>query len=188
MQTFDVISPDVSVLESSIFAGISALAGFLPTMVIYGIIIGFALAVGPGMKDGKIGPLAGVGIGAGAFVFYLLFLIVFTVGGMLLTAGIELAVLRLSGVRHAGYAQAVRAHALSMASYVVGVIPFCSFYVFPIYALVLRIFAIQRLQKVSTGQAAASALVPLAVCCFMVIAVYASAFAAIAAFRQSTLK
>lgn len=180
MQTFDVISPDGTVLESSIFAAISALVGFLPTMLVYGVIIGVALVFGPGMKEGaKIGPLAGAGIGAGAFLFYLLFLMLMVVVSMLLFSGLELAVLRVSGVKHAGYAQAVRSHALSMATYVIGVIPFCGFYVFPIYALVLRIFAIQRLQKVTTGQAAASALVPLGLCCFLGGTAYIGLFAAI---------
>lgn len=166
-QTFDVASPDGSIVESAIFAGISTLVGFLPTLVAYGLIVGVALAFGPGVKDAKVGLLGGAGIGAAAFVFYVLTLMVMSVGSVLVVSGLELLVLRLTGVKTAGYAQAVRAHALSTAAYVIGVLPICGLYVFPIYALVLRIFGIQRLQRVTTGQAAASALVPIGLCCFV---------------------
>lgn len=181
MQTFDVVPGKGTLVESSLYAAISTVVGFAPSILLYALIIGGALAFGPAMKDAKIGVAAGVGIGIGALIFYGIVLIGMTVASVLLFSALELLVLRLTGVKHAGYEEAVRAHALSMASYAIGVIPICGLYVFPIYALVLRIFAIQRMQKVTTGQAAASALVPIGLCCFVGGVSYVGLIAAFAA-------
>lgn len=181
MQTFDVVPGRGTLVDSSLYAGISAVVGFAPSLFVYLVIIGFAMALGPGMKDAKIGMAAGVGIGIGAVLFYGVLLIGMTIASVLLFSALELLVLRLTGVKHAGYDEAVRAHALSMASYAIGIVPICGLYVFPIYALVLRIFAIQRMQKVTTGQAAASALIPIGFCCFVGGVSYVGLIAAFAA-------
>ena len=142
IQTLDAIAPDGQILESTIYAGLSTLAGFVPTLFAYGAIIGLMLAIGPNAKDTTVGLAAGTGIGAAAIFFYVLLLLAMSIGGMLLSAALELIVLRLGGKPQASYSVSVRAHALSMAAYAIGVIPLCSIYVFPVWALVLRVFAI----------------------------------------------
>jgi hypothetical protein len=168
IQTLDVIPPDGTILESSIFAGVSTLAGFLPTLLLYGMGLGAMLAVGAFSDSevfgaGKAG--AAVGIGAFAFIFYLVLLIGMSILFLLISAALELVVLRLAGKPQASYSVSVRAHALAMGTYALGVIPLCGLYVFPIWALVLRVFAIQKLHRVTGGQAAASALIPIGLCC-----------------------
>ena len=55
------------------------------------------------------------------------------------------------------------AGALSMAPYAVGLIPLCGLYVFPIWSLVLKVFAYRAFHRTTGGKAAAGALLPLAV-------------------------
>lgn len=183
LQTLDVISPEGTVLESSIYAGICSLTGIVPTLLIYALFIGGAMAFGAMKADPdsprKIGLLAGTGIGVGVMVLYLVMFAGFSVLYLLGSAGIELLILRLAGLPQARYSVSVRAHALSMAPYVIGVFPLCSLYVFPIWSLVLRVFSIHKLHRTTGGMGAASALIPLAVCCVSVMGLYAVMFAAI---------
>ena len=43
--------------------------------------------------------------------------------------------------------------------------PLCSIYVFPVWALVLRVFTIHKLHRTTAGVGVASALIPLVLCC-----------------------
>ncbi len=180
VRTLDVIAPEGSVLESSIYAGLCAVVGIVPTMLAYLVFFVAMWALGKGVGGEqlpKFTALAGGGIGAAVFAFYLVFFLAGSIVFLLLSSAVELLILRLAGVRSASYPAAVRAHALSMAAYVTGVVPMCSIYVFPIWSLVLRVFAIQKLQRTTAGIAVAAALLPIAVCCFAFIGFYAMVFA-----------
>lgn len=56
-------------------------------------------------------------------------------------------------------------------------LPFCSFYVFPIWSLVLRIIANVYLHKTTAGKATAAVLLPLIVFCGLLFTFYMAVFA-----------
>ncbi|HEY0882606.1 MAG TPA: YIP1 family protein, partial [Archangium sp.] len=63
----------------------------------------------------------------------------------------------------------------------VGLLPLCSIYVFPLWSLVLRIFALRAFHKTSAGAATAAVLIPIAVLCGGVFMLYAAIIALAAA-------
>jgi hypothetical protein len=71
----------------------------------------------------------------------------------------------------------VRAHALSMGPYLLGLLPLCSLYVFPIWAIVLRIIANMHLHKTTAGKATAAVLLPMVLLCGGLLALYGALFA-----------
>lgn len=174
LQTFDSISPDASLVDSMLYALLSTMAGLLPTLAFAGMLAAVGIAAG----EKSMGVPAGLGIGLGVIALYLVVFTAMSIALVLGLAAAELVILKLAGVTTASYAVAVRVHALSTAAYLGGVIPVCSLYFYPVWAVVLRIFAIQRLQKTSTGAAIASALIPVGFCCLLCGGFYALAIAA----------
>lgn len=176
IETLDRTNPDSGTTGGSIlYTLISAIFGYGPTFVLYGLGIMVVFAAGglAGKGEAKLPMAAGMGVGVGVFVFYVLFAAGALVVSAYVVSGIELLVLRLFGARHASYPVQVRCHALSMSPNLLGLVPICGLYIFPIWGLVIRIFATQRLQKVSTGLAVGAVLGPIAVCCVGVMGLYA---------------
>jgi hypothetical protein len=168
IQTFDVIAPEGNLFDSILYASISSLVGILPTLLFYALVLGGALLFGTLNKDGgssDFTPAVGVGIGAAAVLVYLVLAVLMAIAFVLVTAALELLVLRMLGGRQGDYPTLVRCHALSTASYAIGVVPICSLYIYPIWALVLRIFAVQRLARTTTGIAVGAVLIPIGLCC-----------------------
>lgn len=75
---------------------------------------------------------------------------------------IEHGVLLASGARPR-LSTTVRAHALSMSPYLVGLVPFCGALICPLWAVALRVAAFKSLHGVATGPAVLAAVVPLLV-------------------------
>jgi hypothetical protein len=103
---------------------------------------------------------------------------------VLIWAGIDHLGLMLLGAKPKSYTVTVRANALSMGPYLVGLVPFCGFYVFFLWALVLRIIAIMYLHKTTAGRATAAVLLPVVLLCGGVFLLYAAVFALAAGFAR----
>lgn len=177
---------DASVGSSLLYALVSTLCGFVPTLALYLVGFGGMLLFAANESSSKLGG-AEFGVGAvGAiaiFIFYLLFLVGIQIVSMFVLSGIEHLVLQLAGERDLGaYTVTLRAHALGMAPFALGLIPVCGFMVMGLWSLVLRCITLMHLQKVTAGKAVAAVLAPMLVICgcvglsyFMIIAAAFSA-------------
>lgn len=177
---------DGTIGSSLLYALVSTLCGFVPTLLLYLVGFGGALLFAAAESEKKLGG-AEVGIGAvaaiGIFIFYLLFLVGMQIVSMFVLAGIEHLVLTMTGEPSLGpYTVSLRAHALGLAPFVIGLIPVCGFTVMGIWSLVLRCMTLMHLQKVSAGKAVAAVLAPMLFICgclgLSYFAVIAAAFSA----------
>jgi len=68
----------------------------------------------------------------------------------------------------ASWTETMRGYSMAMGPALVGLIPVCGIYAFPIWCIVMRVFAYKHLHQLSWGRAVAGALIPTAVlvCCF----------------------
>lgn len=168
-QTLQDASPDGAVGSSATFAGLSTLAGVGTTMAIQGVsMIGILAAAAVG-KGGSVA--SGLG-GAVGMVFALAMTFFFFFGSVFINSGLDHLMLMLLGANPRSYSVTLRAQALSMGPYLVGLVPICGFYVFPIWSLVLRILALMHLHKTTAGKATLAVLVPVIVFCGLIIAFY----------------
>ncbi|WNG50678.1 YIP1 family protein [Archangium minus] len=104
-------------------------------------------------------------IGVAAFVASILLGPVMAVATTVLGAGLDHLVLRMGNVTR-GFQVTLRAHALSQAPWVLGVVPFIGTQVAPFWALVARVFAYRGLHRTTWGVAVAGALLgPGLLCC-----------------------
>ena len=110
-------------------------------------------------------------------VFYVVMILVFQLGGVLFVAGLEHVALMALGAQPRSYSVTVRASALSMGPYLLGLLPFCSLYVYPLWAVVLRIIALMSLHKTTAGKATAAVLLPIVLLCGGLVAFSAAVFA-----------
>jgi len=172
--------------SSLLFAVISNLAGVFTTAVLYGIGIGAALGFAA-KTDGK-GPFADAGVagsvamGFGIFLFYLVLLVVMSAVSLLFISALDHLALKLVKAEPADWTVTVRAGALSMAPYIVGLIPLCGLYVFPVWSLVLKIFAYRAMHRTTAGKAAAGALLPVAAMVALVMVAYVIVIVGVLAF------
>ncbi|MFB1483402.1 YIP1 family protein [Corallococcus sp. RDP092CA] len=159
------VNPDGSVGSSLGFVFLSAIAGFLPTGLVYAVLIGFVMSFIPEADTGGADPKtvklwATVGMVAWAVLTPLL-----NTGIALVHAGLDHLILRMGGVKR-GYSVTLRAYAVSQASYIVGLIPFVALYAAPFWAMGLRVFTYRTLHRTSWGTAVAGSLVvPVLSCC-----------------------
>nr|WP_253895027.1 YIP1 family protein [Corallococcus exercitus] len=159
------INPDAPVSSSMTFVLLSAIAGFLTTGIVYTAIIGIVLGMVPQTDTGGADPKTlklWMTVGMAAWT---VLMPVFSTGMTLANAGLDHLILRMGGVER-GFSVTMRAHALSQAPYIVGVIPFVAVYAAPFWAMGLRAFAYRTLHRTSWGTALAGALlVPVLSCC-----------------------
>jgi hypothetical protein len=165
-QTLKDINPDAPVGSSLGFVLVSAIAGFLTTGILYALIFGFVLGFMPesrtegGEKSESVKVWMTVGILAWTVLMPL-----FSTGMTLVNAGLDHLVLRMGGVER-GFSVTMRAHALSLAPYIVGVIPFVAVYTAPFWAMGLRAVTYRTLHRTSWGVAITGAfVVPVLSCC-----------------------
>lgn len=168
-QTLQAAPRDGTVGSSLLFAVISCLAGFLPTLLLYLVGFGGALLVAASESSkGLNGPGLGIGVvgGIAVFLIYLVMLIGIQIASVFGLAGIEHLVLHLTGEREiGGYTATLRAHVLGLAPFILGLLPICGFMVMGLWSLVLRCLTLMHLQRVSAGKAVAAVLAPLLVLC-----------------------
>ena len=165
--------PDAPLGSSVMFALVSAVVGLCPTFL--SSIPFLVLTQSISRKDDAP---AGMGFFLVlGMIIYLGTALAFTMGSVFLVSGIEHLTLRMLGAEPKSFSVTVRAYALGMSAYLLGVIPFCSFYVFPVWAIVLRIIALMHLHKTTAGKASAAVLLPVLLLCGGFIGLYVAVIA-----------
>ena len=175
-QSLQTAEPDAPLGSSVLFALLSSTVGFAPTIVVYLLLL-IPTLLFSGERFGTTNWVSGSALGVGVTVFYVVLLLGFQLGSLLFVAALDHVGLMLLGAQPRSYNVTVRASALSMGPYLVGLFPFCSIYVFPLWSVVLRIIANMHLHKTSAGKATAAVLLPLLVLCGGAVAVYLAVFA-----------
>lgn len=165
--------PDASLGSSMLFALLSTAAGYLPTFVTAALFMIPAMMFGADRPNaGKLGGLGTAGIVVGVLIFYAVVAFVTQMGGVLFLAALDHLALMVLGAQPKSYTVTLRAQALSMGPYLVGILPMCSWYVFPLWSVVLRIIANMYLHKTTAGKAAAAVLLPMFLLCGGFLALY----------------
>lgn len=166
-------APDAALGSSVGFASLSALVGLVPTFLVGTPLLVLMQSFSP---ERAAVPNMALFLVLGMLV-YLAITFAFTLGSMFFISGLEHATLKLLGAKPRSFTVTVRAHALAMSPYLLGVIPFCSFYVYPLWAMVLRIMALMHLHKTSAGKAAAAVILPVLLLCGGFIGLYGAVIA-----------
>ncbi|MFT3714164.1 MAG: YIP1 family protein [Archangium sp.] len=162
--------PDAALGDSLFFAALSTLVGTTPTILVYVLILIPIFIFSP-EKDLPKFTAALVPVFA---LVYLVFLVVFQVAGVMVLSGIDHLALMLLGANPRSYSTTVRAHALSMGCYLVGLLPFCGLQVMVIWSLVLRIIANMHFHKTTGGKATLAVLGPVVLFCGGFFTLYAA--------------
>jgi hypothetical protein len=172
--TLDAAQRDAPLGSSLLFTAISTVAGFATTFAAYVLLLGVGVAAS--LSQAKE---LGTGIGAaegGLLVIimgmYGVFIFAGQIVSVLMLGGIEHGVLYVLGERNRSYPVTVRAHAMGLAPYVLGLLPFCGLMVMGMWSLVVRCISLASLQKVSMGKAVVAVLSPLLVLCGCIGAFY----------------
>lgn len=166
VQTLRNAEPDAPVGSSVLFALLSTLAGFGPTLAGYALVIIPMLLLRdsePGLKG-----VGGVLLIAGVGSLYVGVLLGMQLASMLFFAALDQLALLMLGARPRSFNVSVRASALAMAPYLLGLVPLCGLYVFPLWALVLRIIGLAHLHGTTGGRAAAAVLLPAVLLCGLI--------------------
>lgn len=182
-QTLSSANPEGSLGSSLLFSVLSLVVGYGPTFALYALAMIPMALLGRGELGKEFGGFSPLIVPL-VMIIYGVLLIVFQVAGVLIWAGIDHVALMLVGARPKSYTVTVRANALSMGPYLVGLVPFCGFYVFFLWALVLRIIANMHLHKTTAGKATAAVLVPVALLCGGLMVFYAAVFALATGFAR----
>jgi hypothetical protein len=151
--TFTTAKAEGDVGGSLLFMAISWFVGCFTTFAAFAL-VGALLPsfIGKSKDAGSIGAVIATTYVAMAFVVPL-----FGVAGTLLMTALEHLVMMMFG-KPRGFETSLRAAALSLAPYALGVIPVCSLYVAPIWVLVVKVFAYKGLHRTTIGVAALGAL------------------------------
>lgn len=173
--TLQGAKPEGSLGGSVLFTLLSTLAGYGPTLLLYLLVFVPLMFVGLSKSQGVPG-LSGVFVGVGAVV-YIVMLFAMQVAGVLVVGGIDQLMLQLLGANPKGYEVSVRANAVALGPALVGLVPFCGLYVFPIWCIVLRIFALMYFHQTTAGKAVLAVLLPIILICGLCGAGYFAIFA-----------
>jgi hypothetical protein len=160
-QALSRAEPEAPLGSSVLFTVLSALVGFGPTVLLYAAFFVPLLALSP-TRGGDATLMA---LAPAVLLGYGVLLLESQVAGLFFIAALDHVALLLLGVQPRSYAVSVRAGALAMAPYLLGLVPVCSFYVFPIWALVLRILALMHFHQTTAGKATVAVLAPLVLLC-----------------------
>ncbi|HEX4620147.1 MAG TPA: zinc-ribbon domain-containing protein [Myxococcaceae bacterium] len=166
-KTFNAAPREGNVGSSALFVLLSGYAGLLTTMLMYVVLFGAMFAtMGKELSQGAYPPP--VWLFPAIFGAFAIFGPLFQVPATMALSALDHLMLKLIGAQPGTWAVTYRAHALSMAPFLIGLVPICGLYVYPIWSIVLRCLAYRGLHKTTTGKAVAGALVPtfsMAFCC-----------------------
>lgn len=163
--TFARAAPRGGAFDAFLFLGLASFLSLITTVLVLGMFVGGALAFFSGQaaetSDAarRFGPGEAAALGVGATAVYLLLGWGMTVVGTLVISLFDHLLVRAFGGA-GGYDVTLRATALSMAPAVIGLVPMCGLYVWPVWALVARVFAYKGMHKLPTAQAVGAALIP----------------------------
>jgi hypothetical protein len=167
--------PDAGLGSSLWFAVLADTATVLTTALLEGVGLG-VVALNEGAQAVDLPAARAAGWVGGFMVLMGVGLVLTGVGVTLVSSALDHLVLHLAGAAPYSFQRTVRAHALSLAPALAGVVPVCGPYVVVIWALVIRVFAYRALHRTTTGQAIAGALVVPAVVAGLAFAGWLSLF------------
>ncbi|MFP2962803.1 YIP1 family protein [Myxococcus sp. 1LA] len=164
--TFERARPEGSVGSSLGFAALSNLAAYFTTALAY---LAVVFAIPAEMME--IDNVSQSGFRLMATGVLGAMMVAAPVMGMLvalINSALDHIVFRLEGTGQS-FEVTLRANSLSLAPYLLGLIPFCGMYVAPMWALALRVIAYRNLHRTGWGTAAlgalAAPLLSLGLCC-----------------------
>lgn len=169
--TFSTARPAGDVGGSFLFAALCWFVGGFTTFMTF-ILLG-ALLPFMGEDTESVAPLQLLIIGTygGMLVVTPVFGIISTV----ILAALDHLVLMMFG-RPRGFEATLRGASLSLAPYVLGVIPICGLYIAPIWVLMVKVFAYKGLHRTTTGVALVGALAIPALLLLLSCGLYALVF------------
>ncbi|HEY8208584.1 MAG TPA: YIP1 family protein [Myxococcaceae bacterium] len=159
--TLDRATAEGSVGSSLWFVVLAEFTTYLTTGLVYaavGVAMMGVYLFGADQTEKTLTPLTTGGIALLVGVIFVATVLLVGIGGVLILSLLDHAVLRLVGARPRSFQVTLRAHALSLAPCLAGLVPFCGVYAVPVWAVVLRIFAYRGMHKISTGHALLGAL------------------------------
>jgi len=160
-RTLDRATPQGGVGSSLWFVALAQIATWLATGLLYAmgaaVFLG-AYVFGADKNEKTLTPATSLGIAAAFIAAMVVMVIAMGLGTALFISALDHLVLKLIGARPRPYAVTLRAHALSMAPCIAGVVPLCGIYAVPVWAVIIRVFAYRGLHRISTGKAVAGAL------------------------------
>ncbi|WP_233576936.1 YIP1 family protein [Citreicoccus inhibens] len=162
MATLDNARPSGAISDSLLFMVFSVVSGTLST----GLLTVVVMAIFPSVSlDPSVNAGSSRDVLAGISVLMLVGVPLFTLLIQVVNACQDHLLLKFAGTKQP-LAVTIRAHALSQAPYIAGVIPFIGSYSAPVWAIGLRVVTYRKLHGVSWGSAAVGALaVPALWCC-----------------------
>lgn len=179
-QTLDRATPQGSMGSSLGFVMLAQITQYLTTGLLYTAMAGVFLGLnlfGENKNEGRLTPATATGITVGVIALIVIMVIALGMGTALMLSGLDHLVLRAIGARPRPYHVTLRAHALSMAPCLAGLVPLCGLYVAPVWMVVVRIFAYRGLHRISTGKAAVGALAVPGLFIALMVVSYAVIFA-----------
>ncbi|MFT3841252.1 MAG: Yip1 family protein [Myxococcaceae bacterium] len=169
--TFGTMAKDGSLGSSLAFTAVSQVASFATTLLLYAVAISLMLIIAPddpamrkgfgSLGQGASGALI-VGVVFVGFFFYLAMVAFIGVMTQLIAGSLEHLVLKQLGGT-ASWTETMRGYSIAMGPSLIGLVPVCGIYVFPIWSVVMRVFAYKHVHNLSWGRAVAGALIPTAV-------------------------
>lgn len=153
--TFATAKTEGDIGGSLLFALLAWLTAIMPSFVLFALIG----AMIPSMigETGSSPEVRAIMLGSfGVLLLAVLALVLLGTFFTFITAAIEHLALVLIG-KPRGFETTLRAASLSLAPFVLGIIPICGMYVAPIWALIAKIFAFMGLHRMSAGVAVVGA-------------------------------
>lgn len=158
-QTFHGRPRDPQLAQAASFVALQSFIAALPTCLLYvGLFLVMAITEDADKPFGeRFAP-------ALVFVVWGVLAPLLTVGFTFVGGSLDHGILRMLGGR-GSWAMTVRATAYAQAPMALGIVPLCSVYVWPFWALVTRFFAYRAAHEVSTPVALAGSLGTPLLCC-----------------------
>lgn len=182
-QTLRSAQPDAPLGSSIFFAMLSAIVGLTPTMLFAAPYSWFVNRAGAGddLASAQLGRAIGSVLGV---LLAVAFMLAYHLGALFIFSALEHLALAAVGGQPKSFSVTVRAHALAMGCYLIGLFPLCSFYVYPVWAMVLRVFGMNVLHRTTPGRATAAVLLPVGLLCGGALALYAAVIALAMSFAR----
>jgi hypothetical protein len=174
--TFACARPDAPLSSTFFFALLASASASLTTGFLYGFVVGGVLS-GDTHGEGSKPAWQLFAFAAGTGLATIASLVVWHLGSMVVMGSLEHLTLRVVGARPASWSVTMRAYALAMAPAVIGLVPYCSIYVIPIWSIVARVFGYRELHRTTTGKAAIAAVMPTVAIILLLMAAYVAMFA-----------
>jgi hypothetical protein len=167
VQTLEAARPNGALGDSLLFALLSTLVGFVPSFGLGFAALGLGLAATSKLRGLEVGVIAWV------LAVYAVMIPVSQIVGVLIFALLDHLMLMLLGARPGSLSISVRANALALGPMLVGLVPGCGLYVFPLWCAVLRVLALKQLHRATAWQAILAVVVPIIALCGLGAVAYA---------------